>query len=105
MVAQCCIALVLLARLGIIAEPSQYAVLNNNAIINCTFTGKGVEIFWKKNEKRIESDRKYDVSVMGFLKIRNANLNDAGNYTCFASNIGGSVNKTILFTVLSELKH
>ena len=61
-------------------------------------------MLWMKDGMSITSNERYDTSILGFLKFENANLSDTGNYTCRASNNVGSDSKTILFTVLSELK-
>ena len=81
------------------AEPIQYAILGNDALLICNVSGNpSPQVLWRRNESRtvIKSENK------GFFEIKNTTEEDAGIYTCTAVNSKGSDITNFTLIVLSE---
>lgn len=75
--------------------PSIEAVRGSIAVLDCEIAGSApFEVTWKKNKKRLSSDKKYRVVSQGSLtslEIHTFESTDAGEYECVVSNEVGSV--------------
>uniref|UniRef100_A0A3B3V3U7 Ig-like domain-containing protein n=1 Tax=Poecilia latipinna TaxID=48699 RepID=A0A3B3V3U7_9TELE len=75
--------------------PSIEAVRGSVAVLDCEIAGSApFEVTWKKNKKRLSSDKKYRVVSQGSLtslEIHTFESADAGEYECVVSNEVGSV--------------
>lgn len=65
------------------------------AVLECEFTGSApFEVAWKKNKKRLSTDKKYRIVSQGSLaslEIQSFESADTGEYECVVSNEVGSV--------------
>ncbi|KAI4795897.1 hypothetical protein KUCAC02_029578 [Chaenocephalus aceratus] len=75
--------------------PSLEAVRGSVAVLECELSGSApFEVSWKKNKKRLSTDKKYRILSQGALsslEIHSFESADAGEYECVVSNEVGSV--------------
>lgn len=75
--------------------PSVEAVRGSVAVLECEIAGSApFEVAWRKDKKRLSSDKKYSIVSQGALsslEIRSFESTDAGEYECVVSNEVGSV--------------
>uniref|UniRef100_A0A3Q0SKN3 Ig-like domain-containing protein n=1 Tax=Amphilophus citrinellus TaxID=61819 RepID=A0A3Q0SKN3_AMPCI len=75
------------------------AVRGSVAVLECEIAGsEPFEVSWKKNKKRLSSDKKYRLVSQGTLasmEIQSFESADAGEYECVVSNEVGSVTSKI----------
>ena len=77
---------------------------DETVIIKCTANGSPeAKISWYKGQNKILPSRRIALSSQGHLVINAVQLNDAGYYTCLASNSAGQDSLTIIVQVQSEL--
>lgn len=78
--------------------PSIEAVRGSIAVLNYEIAGSApFEVTWKKNKKRLSSDKKYKIvsqASLTSLEIHTFETADAGEYECVVSNEVGSVTST-----------
>lgn len=71
------------------------AVRGSVAVLQCEVAGSApFEVSWKKNKKRLSSDKKFRLVSQGgvaSLEIQSFESADAGEYECVVSNEVGSV--------------
>uniref|UniRef100_A0A668SIM8 Ig-like domain-containing protein n=1 Tax=Oreochromis aureus TaxID=47969 RepID=A0A668SIM8_OREAU len=77
------------------------AVRGSVAVLECEIAGSApLEVSWKKNKKRLSSDKKYRIVSQGSLaslEIQSFESADTGEYECVVSNEVGSVtSKSVL---------
>ena len=90
----------------ITAEPNQYVLRGNDAILACNFSADpSPKVVWRRNGSIIGDNEtvKYSIPHKGLLKIANATEEDAGIYRCTATNNRGSDDFDITLTILSKL--
>lgn len=80
---------------------STEAVRGSVAVLECEIAGSApLEVSWKKNKKRLSSDKKYRIVSQGSLaslEIQSFESADTGEYECVVSNEVGSVtSKSVL---------
>ncbi|KHJ41331.1 immunoglobulin domain protein [Trichuris suis] len=81
-------------------SPSVEVNEDDDAAMSCTATGNPPpEVFWFKNDFRISNDSKYMTEETGSLLIRQVNADDIGSYECRATNLLGSVSRSIDLSV------
>lgn len=65
------------------------------ALLECELSGSApFEVSWKKNKKRLQTDKKYRIISQGALaslEIHSFESADSGEYECVVSNEVGSV--------------
>ncbi len=73
------------------------------ATFHCSASGfPRPEIYWShKNGKSIES--RYSFNGQGIMKIRNVRIEDEGEYSCNARNIGGEVSRKAMLYVRGKI--
>lgn len=79
-------------------------MVGKNTVLECEITGFPLEVaVWRYNEVDIEERtwkyepfvfRRDERTILLSLEIRGLSASDFGVYTCFASNVIGSANKT-----------
>jgi hypothetical protein len=55
--------------------------------------------WWTKNSNRIRKSSKYRPKKFRYLRIKNVDRSDAGDYVCWAKNAGGKIQQTITLNV------
>ena len=79
-------------------------VMNHTTVINCPVEGKPLpEITWYKNSLRLDAtlQRRYEILAGGRqLRVKMAQLTDAGIYQCLAVNKAGEDSVDFELTVL-----
>uniref|UniRef100_A0AAX7UY94 Ig-like domain-containing protein n=1 Tax=Astatotilapia calliptera TaxID=8154 RepID=A0AAX7UY94_ASTCA len=80
---------------------STEAVRGSVAVLECEIAGSApLEVSWKKNKKRLSSDKKYSIVSQGSLaslEIQSFESADTGEYECVVSNeVGSATSKSVL---------
>uniref|UniRef100_A0A3B4HB97 Ig-like domain-containing protein n=1 Tax=Pundamilia nyererei TaxID=303518 RepID=A0A3B4HB97_9CICH len=80
---------------------STEAVRGSVAVLECEIAGSApLEVSWKKNKKRLSSDKKYSIVSQGSLaslEIQSFESADTGEYECVISNeVGSATSKSVL---------
>uniref|UniRef100_A0A3Q4N687 Ig-like domain-containing protein n=1 Tax=Neolamprologus brichardi TaxID=32507 RepID=A0A3Q4N687_NEOBR len=80
---------------------STEAVRGSVAVLECEIAGSApLEVSWKKNKKRLSSDKKYSIVSQGSLaslEIQSFESADTGEYECVVSNeVGSATSKSNL---------
>uniref|UniRef100_A0A5S6QQE6 Uncharacterized protein n=2 Tax=Trichuris muris TaxID=70415 RepID=A0A5S6QQE6_TRIMR len=81
-------------------SPSIEVNEDDDAAMSCTATGNPQpEIVWFRNDYRISNDSKYTTEETGSLVVHEVNADDIGSYECRATNLLGSVSRSVDLSV------
>ena len=75
-------------------------LVGDKARLLCGVNGpSNTKYWWEKNGIRIRNSKKYRTKRFRFLRIKNVNKSDAGDYVCWASYRGGKIHQTTTLNV------
>ncbi|CAB3977038.1 fibroblast growth factor receptor 4-like, partial [Paramuricea clavata] len=77
------------------------AAIGTDVRLPCRVTdpSKTAKHWWTRNGNEIKKSRKYRPKKFRYLKIKNVDRSDAGDYVCWAKNAGGKIQQTITLNV------
>ena len=92
-----------------LVSPSNLSVIMDRSIvIDCPATGvPQPDITWLKDGQRLSTNQNDDIRVVSRgqrLEVNNADLSDAGRYTCIANNAAGFMERNFQLHVWGQLQ-